>query len=700
MARRLFGPFEFITVADKASLPNSGTKGMLYRIADKGMFYLCEQDSATYNPIGGAVYPDGGKAKDILRLVDPDTGEVNWEEFPLSDDELEYVHDRIAAKPGAPVNYDPEDGEIDVYQAPDFVGSPYNNFANQAPMEAVRLVIATDQDMQNVVFDEVFYQDSTIVTPTNFYSLIQPGVTYYWRLRYADTYGVWSYWSDATSLTTMAEFKPTIIKEPTILHPSEGARVAPVTPFIAADSFKIIGTADTHASTDWQVSGLPDFSVMLYESLDDAAHLTHIQLPITLTGDAYARCRYKGQNTAEKSPWSSRRYFRLREVYNGMIIGVGWRRIAENSIIVHHIDENGNDVTVDTAYFDNHPLFQFTVAEILGQQVILVNPVYCKCYYNENAEIGEDIARWWISPEARDGFELHPAFKASDGNPIYWGQYCAGQSSDSVIVTSVDSALPYAIVKGYNVRGSYMTQILAAVESVYNSGIDGDHKGWHLETIYDVALRYLLMMIELSSYTLLGNSTADNIANNGSGNNALYNTPVNAAANLTNVRNWRNIFGAYYRNVLGFVLGGVRGALGDIAETAASTYMLLSPANLVDSMDTGLVAPGSPSDSGTQYPMIRTYHHGYNAALDCDAQLMFLGREFSTGAAGNPLGDISRYRIGRQGSFANLSRARGNEMLFLNYSYSGVALNPGLGFLLTADGGNLGMVYRVCKWVK
>ncbi len=66
------------------------------------------------------------------------------------------------------------------------------------------------------------------------------------------------------------------------------------------------------------------------------------------------------------------------------------------------IDENDNVVEVEDGYFADHPSFQFIEqSDEHGNEFVSIPKFYVKSDGN---------SRYWISPEPRDGFHVHPAF--------------------------------------------------------------------------------------------------------------------------------------------------------------------------------------------------------------------------------------------------------------------------------------------------
>jgi hypothetical protein len=503
--KRKFKPNEYIEVT---SFPTTNAKiNMLYRIEDK--FYLCEyKDSEiVFTPIGGgAEYPKEGTPGDILSLVDADENLVNWKHPQFTDAEAEEILAVLSGKPFTPNNILPVNESLDIYQIPTFVGSKYESPVN-SPMQKMEIRISDNSNMNNILFSRQYEQETMELDPNEFYDIIEANTIYYWQIRYQDILNRWSTWSNKTSFKTKEVFEPTIIKQPFIIYPLNEVKVAPIEPFILSSTMQIIGSADNHESTDWEVSSGSDFNTLLYQSLDDTTNKTSIQLPITITGNTYVKNRYKGQSTPEKSPWSSIRMFRPREYYTNPLIGVGFRRGANGFLSGHWIDVDGNDVNVSASYWNNNPMYLFNDMNILVEETnycefVTVIPTLVKCYTNYEAGVGEDVHRYWIAPEgnAPDDFYLHPAFKSSDG-PIFWGKYATsyfeGTDSSTISITTPLNSSYYKYQDNtYPRKYANVTDAVASANIMNKNG----YKGFHVETVYDVALRALYAIVQNKTF--------------------------------------------------------------------------------------------------------------------------------------------------------------------------------------------------------
>lgn len=133
------------------------------------------------------------------------------------------------------------------------------------------------------------------------FSGLTEGEDVYVRVRYKDENGRMSDWSDVRHFETNAHF----VNKPDITSPSNGAISIGPTPTITSSNFGSGSGNLTHVSSDWQISTINDFSVLVDESLADTTNKTSIVFSTTLDEDTtyYVRVRY---NSADfTSEWST-----------------------------------------------------------------------------------------------------------------------------------------------------------------------------------------------------------------------------------------------------------------------------------------------------------------------------------------------------------------------------------------------------------
>jgi len=126
------------------------------------------------------------------------------------------------------------------------------------------------------------------------------------------------------------------------------------------------------------------------------------------------------------------------------VIGVEWN---QNTDDWYHIDEFGNHITPQGGYFDRHPVWggmrRCTLAAAGTVNNYGANPrgdgldltgvdgrvmVEIPKFYVKGESPSANVYRWWISPSARPGYVVHPAFVQRGGverDHIYVGAYDA-----------------------------------------------------------------------------------------------------------------------------------------------------------------------------------------------------------------------------------------------------------------------------------
>lgn len=94
---------------------------------------------------------------------------------------------------------------------------------------------------------------------------------------------------------------------PVITSPIANQTIANVTPTLTVSAFSKYGNIN-HASTDWQVSEVSDFSTVRWQSLNDSTNKTSITTTSIGGGNRYVRVRFRA-NTGLYSDWSAPIFF-------------------------------------------------------------------------------------------------------------------------------------------------------------------------------------------------------------------------------------------------------------------------------------------------------------------------------------------------------------------------------------------------------
>ena len=104
--------------------------------------------------------------------------------------------------PTRPAAVSPSAGASDVSPVPQLEASSYSDPDDGDPQSAAQWQVSTQSgDYTSPVFDNARLEGSPltsiVVTPH-----LNPGTVYYWRVRYRDSHGAWSEWSEESSFTT------------------------------------------------------------------------------------------------------------------------------------------------------------------------------------------------------------------------------------------------------------------------------------------------------------------------------------------------------------------------------------------------------------------------------------------------------------------------------------------------------------------
>ena len=195
------------------------------------------------------------------------------------------------------------------------------------------------------------------------------------------------------------------------------------------------------------------------------------------------------------------------------IVGVEWN---QNTDTWRHIDINSNTLTLDTAYFDQHPIWgnikrcnMDATGDVLayrgdetykndgsnGYVMVEIPATYVK-----TANPSANVYRWWVSPSPQPNFVLHYAFpQGGDGNyhysdHVYMGAYEAGFDTDHLLSQSGVQPKVDTTIAGFQTY----------------AGNIGD--GWNITNFWELALIRLLYYIEYAdadSQTTIGRGIVD-----------------------------------------------------------------------------------------------------------------------------------------------------------------------------------------------
>jgi hypothetical protein len=193
------------------------------------------------------------------------------------------------------------------------------------------------------------------------------------------------------------------------------------------------------------------------------------------------------------------------------------------------VDEDGNNKTTDTAYFNNHPTYAGIQDATIDEQAMVQIP---KFYYKvEQAPAGSDQAGkkcWWISDQPAAGFELHPAFM--DGgveiDRFYVGKY-EGTDDAGTKVGSAAGVSPLVSVDFTTMHSRCAARNAGGVE------------GFHMWNIHELSAIQMLALIELGTPDVQSAISAGN-----TNSFAAVNTGVSGAVWRGIHELWGNVCGA------------------------------------------------------------------------------------------------------------------------------------------------------------
>jgi len=177
--------------------------------------------------------------------------------------------------PNRPSNFIPADGATDVPLTPTLEASAFSDPDAGDSHAASQWQVASDTAFTGIVYDSGITSSAKtkITIPPAFLKI---GTTYYWRVRYRDSYGNWSAYSAATSFTTTAMNAP---NTPANSSPAEGATGFGLTPTLTGSAFSDPDVGDSHTASQWQIATNTTFTSLVYDSGIDTTHLTSIAVP-------------------------------------------------------------------------------------------------------------------------------------------------------------------------------------------------------------------------------------------------------------------------------------------------------------------------------------------------------------------------------------------------------------------------------------
>ena len=124
---------------------------------------------------------------------------------------------------------------------------------------------------------------------------------------------------DDTDFDFTIDVQPAGVQAPSNLSPSNGATGQNGSVTLTASAFSWLGVADTHASSDWQVSTDSGFTSLVANVVGDTVNKTSYTVTGLSTSQTYYwRVRYTGVNNGT-SNWSTPTTFVTKENFGGLI---------------------------------------------------------------------------------------------------------------------------------------------------------------------------------------------------------------------------------------------------------------------------------------------------------------------------------------------------------------------------------------------
>ncbi|MFD2407407.1 hypothetical protein ACFSVK_19355 [Azorhizophilus paspali] len=329
-------------------------------------------------------------------------------------------------RPAAPNIAAPADGATGLFERPTLTIAGYASPGDTA-QSGVQFQVSTGSTFAAVKHDSgALPAGLSYPLPAG---ILTAGTLYYVRARVQDTSGLWSDWSAPSSFTTAASFA--YVVAPTLVAPANNATDIGETPTLQTGAFAVVGAADTHAASQWQMrAATGSWSAPLWDSGADAANKLSRVLPAGILRAGlnvyYLRARHKG-TTDGWSEWSAEVKITTKQAF-ASVAGVALLTAGGDGGSWTYIDADGNTVaTPGTAYFNAHPVFGgIQDVTIDGQAMVKIPAFYIKRdVIAAGANAGKQA--WWISDQPLSGYRRHPAFRraGADIDQIYVGKYQA-----------------------------------------------------------------------------------------------------------------------------------------------------------------------------------------------------------------------------------------------------------------------------------
>ncbi len=179
--------------------------------------------------------------------------------------------------PAQPSNISPADGVTDISLTPILHSSVFSDPDAGDTQAASRWQIRTSTGSYSSPLLDSGIDTANLAQFSIPLGLLSYEATYYWQVKYQDSYGNWSDWSEETSFTTVTTSPPNL---PLNTSPAEGATEVGLTPTLQSSAFSDPDVVDSQAASQWQVkTSTGSYSDPVFDSETDTANLTAIVLP-------------------------------------------------------------------------------------------------------------------------------------------------------------------------------------------------------------------------------------------------------------------------------------------------------------------------------------------------------------------------------------------------------------------------------------
>lgn len=186
--------------------------------------------------------------------------------------------------PETPSNISPADGTVGIVLEPVLVSSGFamlngigTHAFSQWEIASSDTGFTAAEGLAGPLFDSLHVEGATMMAVKA--DLLDYQTTYFWSVRYQDSYGNWSLWSQPTSFTTIENRPP---YQPTNESPVNGATGVPAMATLRGSAFADPDEGDSQAASQWQVTATSgDYTVaaLVWDSSTEAGFLRQITVP-------------------------------------------------------------------------------------------------------------------------------------------------------------------------------------------------------------------------------------------------------------------------------------------------------------------------------------------------------------------------------------------------------------------------------------